>query len=368
MIGLSGLCVRGGRFVVGPVDLQLAAGDYCGLVGPSGAGKTLLLQAVAGVRSPMAGQVLIDGQDLTNTPPEKRGVGLVFQDGLLFPHLSVAGNIGYGLRRRDAASLDGLVRDLGVEDLMKRSPGSLSGGERQRVALARALAPGPRVLLLDEPLSAVDGEAREELRDMLQRATRERGVTVLHVTHDVAEVFSLADTCAVLVDGGLRQVGPPSDVLRRPVDEDVARLFGARNVLRATRQPDGDGRTVLLAGGSPLRVVQRVDAAEVLLVVRPEDVTLALPAGVASVRAVAGAGGVGVADGAMGLASEPNILVGRVERVVSHGGHSLVRVMVPPAIDVSVSSREVASLSLEPGTDVELRFGAQMVWVLPAQG
>ena len=261
MIGLDGLRVRGGRFVVGPVDLHLAAGDYCGLVGPSGAGKTLLLEAVAGVRSAAAGRVLIDGQDLTGAPPEKRGVGLVFQDGLLFPHLSVAGNVRYGLPRRAAASLDGLVRDLGVGDLMKRSPGSLSGGERQRVALARALAPGPRVLLLDEPLSAVDGEAREELREMLQRVTRRRGVTVLHVTHDVGEMFSLADTCAVLVDGGLRQVGAPADVLRRPVDEDVARLFGARNVLRAVRAPEGDGRTVLLEGGSPVRMGEPVPAA-----------------------------------------------------------------------------------------------------------
>jgi ABC-type Fe3+/spermidine/putrescine transport system ATPase subunit len=355
VIGLDGLRVRGGRFVVGPVDLHLAAGDYCGLVGPSGAGKTLLLAAVAGVRSAAAGRVLIDGQDLTGAPPEKRGVGLVFQDGLLFPHLSVAGNVRYGLPRRAAASLDGLVRDLGVGDLMKRSPGSLSGGERQRVALARALAPDPRVLLLDEPLSAVDGEAREELREMLQRVTRRRGVTVLHVTHDVGEMFSLADTCAVLVDGGLRQVGAPADVLRRPVDEDVARLFGARNVLRAVRAPEGDGRTVLLEGGSPVRMSEPVPAAEVLVVVRPEDVTLALPGGGA---------GAGVAGGA----SELNLLSGRVERVVSHGGHSLVRVVAPPAIEVSVPSREVARLQLETGAEVELRFSPQMVWVLPAQG
>ena len=356
MIGLDGLRVRGGRFVVGPVDLHLAAGDYCGLVGPSGAGKTLLLEAVAGIRSPVAGQVLVEGQDLTGTPPEKRGVGLVFQDGLLFPHLTVAGNVRYGLRRRAVASLDGLVRDLGVEELMERSPGSLSGGERQRVALARALAPGPRVLLLDEPLSAVDGEAREELREMLQRVTRRRGVTVLHVTHDVGEMFSLANTCAVLVDGGLRQVGTPSEVLRRPVDEDVARLFGARNVLRVARPPQGDGRTVLLEGGSPVRVGEPVHAAEALVVVRPEDVTLVL-----SGRAAGG-------GGAEGGASEPNLLKGRIERVVSHGGHSLVRVMVPPAIEVSVPSREVGRLELETGAEVELRFSPEMVWVLPAQG
>jgi ABC-type Fe3+/spermidine/putrescine transport system ATPase subunit len=357
VIGLDGLCVRGGRFVVGPVDLQLAVGDYCGLVGPSGAGKTLLLEAVAGLRSPTAGRVLIDGQDLTSAPPERRGVGLVFQDGLLFPHLTVAGNISYGLRRRAAASLDALVRGLGVEDLMRRSPGSLSGGERQRVALARALAPGPRVLLLDEPLSSVDGEAREELREILHRVTCERGVTVLHVTHDVGEMFSLEHTCAVLVGGRLRQVGAPSDVLRRPIDEDVARLFGARNVLRAARAPEGDGRTLLLEGGSPVHVGEPVHAAEVLVVVRPEDVTLVLPGG-------AVAGGVGGAVDASGS----NVLSGRVERVVSHGGHSLLRVMVPPAIEVSVSSREVGRLQLEAGAEVELRFSPQMIWVLPAQG
>ena len=355
MIALNALRVRGGRFVVGPVDLHLSPGEYCGLVGPSGAGKTLLLEAVAGVRSTADGRVLIDGQDLTGAPPEKRGVGLVFQDGLLFPHLSVAGNVRYGLRRRAAASLDGLVRDLGLTDLMERSPTSLSGGERQRVALARALAPGPRVLLLDEPLSAVDGEAREELREMLQRVTRERGVTVLHVTHDVGEMFSLANTCAVLVDGRLRQVGAPAEVLRRPGDEDVARFFGARNVLRATPPPEGDGRTVLLEGGSPVHVGEPVPSGEVVVVVRPEDVTLVV------------SGDAGGAGGAAG-ASELNLLHGRVERVVSHGGHSLVRVMVPPAIEVSVPSREVVRLRLEAGVDVELRFSAQVIWMLPAQG
>ncbi len=262
MIGLRQLEVEAGGFRVGPLDLEVADGAYAVLLGPSGAGKSLVLEALAGVRVAAAGRMVVDGDDVSRLPPERRRVGLVFQDGLLFPHLDVAGNVAYGLRAEGGSGRRGredgvreLAASVGVEQLLKRRPDTLSGGERQRVALARALAARPRALLLDEPLSAVDVEAREDLQDMLRAVSRDRGLTVLHVTHDRAEAFALADVCAVLVDGRLRQVGRPQDVLRRPADDAVARFLGARNVLRAARDP-GDA-SLARAGGRPLAARRR---------------------------------------------------------------------------------------------------------------
>ena len=212
------------------------------LLGPSGAGKSLVLEAVAGVRPAAAGEVRLAGADVTEAVPERRHAGLVFQDGLLFPHLTVARNIAYGLRgaaedgrKGRRADVPRLAAAVGVEDLLARRPATLSGGERQRVALARALAARPRALLLDEPLSAVDQESREALQELLRRVCRERGLPVLHVTHDRVEAFALADACYVLIDGKMRQQGRPLDVLRRPADVAVARFLGARNVLPARR-------------------------------------------------------------------------------------------------------------------------------------
>ena len=176
--------------------------------------------------------------------PERRHVGLVFQEGLLFPHLTVANNIAYGLRdaagtagRTATRTSGGSPRRWACTDLLDRRPATLSGGERQRVALARALAARPRALLLDEPLSAVDQESREALQELLRSACRERGLPVLHVTHDRDEAFALADSCHVLIGGAVHQTGRPLDVLRRPADAAVARFLGARNVLAARRDP-----------------------------------------------------------------------------------------------------------------------------------
>ena len=251
MIELRGLSTEAGGFTAGPVDLTVDDGRYVVLLGPSGAGKSLVLEAVAGVRKATAGAVLIGGADVTGSSPERRRVGLVFQDGLLFPHLTVAANIAYGMRAalragggealpgRAAreAEVSRLAEAVGASELLGRRPATLSGGERQRVALARALAARPRALLLDEPLSAVDTESREALQEVLRRVCRERRLPVLHVTHDRDEAFALADECVVVIAGRVHQSGRPLDVLRRPADAAVARFLGARNVLPARRDP-----------------------------------------------------------------------------------------------------------------------------------
>ncbi len=355
MIGLRGVEVVAGGFSVGPLDLDVPAGDYAVLLGPSGAGKTLVLEAVAGVRPVRSGAVLVHGEDVTRMPAERRGVGLVFQDGLLFPHLTVARNIAYGLgaawsaspgRRRRALrpQVARLAAETGVVDLLERRPATLSGGERQRVALARALAAGPRVLLLDEPLSAVDADAREGLQDLLRRLNVDEGLTVLHVTHDLGEAFAVGGLFAVLVAGRLQQVGAPNDVLRRPATVEVARFTGARNVFEVRPVP-GDSSRLALAPSGFLRISSPAPAGVRHAVVRADDITVAPEARPR------------VDEGAA-------YLTGRVRRVVCAGATSVVEVDVPPLFRVAVAARELEALAIEQGGAVRLRVPATAVHVV----
>ena len=356
MICLRALEVTAGDFTVGPLDLDVPSGEYAVLLGPSGAGKSLVLEALAGVRRARAGRILIDGADVTDQPAERRRVGLVFQDGLLFPHLSVAANVAYGLRReggerpgwrarRATARVQELAAEVGITHLLARRPQTLSGGERQRVALARALAARPRALLLDEPLSAVDVEAREELQEVLRRVSSGEGLTVLHVTHDRAEAFALADVCALMVGGQLRQIGRPQDVLRRPADEAVARFLGARNVLRATR----DAFDPLLAHVGPtaaLRASGPLPSAVVDLVLRSEDVEV-WPAAAAPPDSV-------------------NRLQATVVRLVLQGGHVLVGTEGSAPLEALVTARRADELGLRVGAVVELTVPPACAHAIPA--
>ncbi len=239
-LGLNGISVRYGAVAaVSEVDLAVGDGEVVALLGPSGCGKSTLLRAVAGLETPSAGTVTWDGVDLAGTPVHRRGFGLVFQDGQLFPHRDVAGNVAFGLRmlrveREDRRKrVDELLELVGLGGYGRRKVTELSGGEQQRVALARALAPRPRLLLLDEPLSALDRALRETLAVDLARVLREAGATALVVTHDHDEAFTLADRVAVMRSGRIHQVGPPAEVWRRPVDVEVARFLGCGKVLSA---------------------------------------------------------------------------------------------------------------------------------------
>ena len=366
MIELRALEVEAGGFRVGPLDLVAGDGRYVVLLGPSGAGKSLVLEAVAGVRPAAAGEVRLAGADVTPLSPERRRVGLVFQDGLLFPHLTVAANIAYGMRgaggdgagppagragdappgtgtpsgraARDA-EVARLAETVGVTALLGRRPATLSGGERQRVALARALAARPRALLLDEPLSAVDPESREALQEVLRRVCRERRLPVLHVTHDRDEAFALADDCVVMIGGRLHQTGRPLDVLRRPADAAVARFLGARNVLPARRDPRDPRVAVLHAGGS-LRVAEPLPD-EAVVVVRPEDLRLSTAPG-------------------------PGTLAATVTRLTLQGGHVLVGLEAPAKLDALVPAGELDAAGIGVGKVVTVTVRPQDVHVLPA--
>lgn len=232
MIELEEVRLDVGGFTLGPLSLRVEAREYLVVLGPSGAGKTLLLDAVAGFRSPSTGSVRLCGRDVTALPPEERRLGWVAQGDALFPHLSVADNLAYGLacrgvpkdeRRRRAARL---AAELGISSLLERRPKTLSGGERQRVALARALALEPEVILLDEPVTALDPGRRRSLYALLRRLHEERGLTVVHVTHDLAEARTLATRVVVLVNGRVVKEGSAEAVLGASIDPDVADALG----------------------------------------------------------------------------------------------------------------------------------------------
>ncbi|HEY0215904.1 MAG TPA: ABC transporter ATP-binding protein [Cellulomonas sp.] len=240
------------------VDLDVPTGQVLALLGPSGCGKSSLLRAVAGLEPAADGVVRWDETDLRAVPVHRRGFGLVFQDGQLFPHRDVAGNVGYGLgrpgdrsgttdRRSRTVRVAALLDLVGLPGYQHRPVATLSGGERQRVALARSLAPRPRLLLLDEPLSALDRSLRERLADDLREVLVATGTTALFVTHDQDEAFTVADRVAVMSAGRLLQVAPPEELWRRPAGREVAEFLGYRTFLRGP----GAGPTAPLVGVAP---------------------------------------------------------------------------------------------------------------------
>jgi len=276
-VALKGVVKRfGTQTVLDGLTLDVARGEFLAIVGPSGSGKTTAMRLIGGFETPDEGSVWIAGRDVTALPPEQRDVNTVFQSYALFPHLSVLDNVAYGPRmrgvpraerRRQAGELLELVRLSGVAD---RKPNQLSGGMQQRVALARALANRPAVLLLDEPLGALDRKLREEMQRELRRIQSELGATFIYITHDQEEAFGMADRLAVMRDGRFAQIGDPATLYDQPVDAWVALFLGSANRIRATR---GLGDTLQsdlgpLAAGHLAQDLAAGDSA--LVVVRPE--------------------------------------------------------------------------------------------------
>lgn len=258
MLRLEDICLRLGEFRLRDISLHVKPGTYLGLLGPTGTGKTALLETIAGVHTVSRGRIYIRGQDATHLAPEKRHLGIVYQDYALFPHLTVFDNIAFGLRlqggprRHIQKAVAEMAAFLEIEPLLRRRPHRLSGGERQRVALARALVMEPYVLLLDEPLSALDRATSSRIQKELKRIHTELGVTIVHITHDVAEACFLADRLAVMKDGRILQEGSPEEVCRRPRSYGVAELMGIENLIAATVE---DSRLVTVMGDLDLRQV-----------------------------------------------------------------------------------------------------------------
>ena len=240
MIRIETLRIELPGFALKDIDILIQDGEFFTLLGPTGAGKTLMLEAIAGLVPITSGRIHVNGRDITHIPPEQRGIGIVYQDYALFPHLTVLENITFGLRyhKTDPQTseqwLQWLMERLGLRQLASRSISYLSGGEKQRVALARALAVKPSVLLLDEPLCALDPNFREEIRHVLKKLHQEVGITFLMVTHDFAEALFLGERAAMLNHGRIEQIGPVSHVFKRPATPFVAEFVGMKNVFPAT--------------------------------------------------------------------------------------------------------------------------------------
>ncbi|MDT7919805.1 MAG: ABC transporter ATP-binding protein [Meiothermus sp.] len=263
--------------VVQAVSFAVDQGEVFALLGPSGCGKTTTLRLIAGFEQPDSGQIWLEGREITRRPPEQRGIGFVFQDYALFPHLSVFENVAFGLRHLRGKERQARVMEVlglvGLTVFKDRKPGELSGGQQQRVALARAIAPGPKLVLLDEPFSSLDAALRQSTRDEVRTLLKQSGIGAILVTHDQEEALSFADRLAVMRSGQLEQVGTPEEVYHRPRTPFVAQFLGRTNLI------PGEARG--LEAETPLGRIMLFEEAHgaVLLSLRPEGLGLAVPLG-----------------------------------------------------------------------------------------
>lgn len=271
------------NLVIQGADLEIQDGEFVVFVGPSGCGKTTLLRLLAGLETPTSGEIIIDGKDVTNISPKERNIAMVFQNYALYPHMSVAQNIGFGLKLRGASKSDiaektRIAADLlGLGELLDRKPRQLSGGQRQRVAMGRAIVREPSVFLMDEPLSNLDAQLRTQMRAEIKKLQQSLGVTTIYVTHDQVEAMTMADRIVVLQGGEIVQVGTPHDLYDNPVNSFVASFIGQpkMNMIEVSREGDAcfacaDGITVPLIG----QLKQRADNVDrCVLGVRPKDIS-----------------------------------------------------------------------------------------------
>ncbi len=347
MITIRELCVDLGDFVLENATLDVQNGEYFIILGPTGAGKTVLLETIAGLYSPKSGAVWLQEQDVTTLDPEKRNIGFVYQDHVLFPHLTVADNVSFGLKQRKKSKTE--IREvanwaielLGISHLLKRNPDTLSGGEKQKVALARALAVSPKVLLLDEPLSALDPETRESVQQQLQDIHNQLNLTIIHVTHDFEEAISLGDRIAVLAEGRLAQVGTPQEIFRQPKSETVARFAMARNIFTGEVKDGDDESAVMDIEGTQVTVVTDVRGKH-RASLRPEDILLSNEPVHSSAR---------------------DSFKGKVTHIVDRGSTIYLTVAVPPDFVCLVTRRSFEEMNLKEGGDVYVTFKASAVHV-----
>jgi spermidine/putrescine transport system ATP-binding protein len=322
------------------VTLAVPEGEFFGLLGPSGSGKTTLLRAIAGFVVPDSGEIRIDGQRIEGVPVHKRGIGMVFQNYALFPHLSVFDNVAFGLSVRRVASGEirsrvaealRLVRLSGLEE---RRPRQLSGGQQQRVALARALVTRPKVLLLDEPLGALDKRLRQEMQVELKLIQRTVGITTIFVTHDQEEALTLSDRIAILSEGRLVQVGPPAEVYERPATRFAAEFLGEANLFSGRV----DGGALRTASGLAIFSARPMPSGEALIAVRPEKIQLADP-------------GARAAEGA-------NRITGQILRSIYSGSSIAYRIEVAGQ-ELTVFEQNRAARAREEGSAVALTWAPE---------
>ncbi|AOY58408.1 MULTISPECIES: ABC transporter ATP-binding protein [Desulfococcus] len=346
MIAIQNLHIALGDFRLSGIDLEIGANEFFVLMGPTGAGKTLLLEAIAGLVPVKSGKIILNEKDVTRLPPEKRFVGIVYQDYALFPHLTVEKNITYGHRyakRQKKAlenRLDYLLDTLDLTHLQHRLPLNLSGGERQRTALARALMVNPGVLLLDEPLSALDPHFREEIRNTLKKLHTASPTTFMMVTHDFVDALSLGNRAAVMSRGRIEQVGRVEEIFQRPVSRFVADFVGMKNLFRANFVD-----TKAFAKSVEVTLAKKPAQDSRYIALRPEDVAVSLNAPESS-------GGKNCYKGTV---------MGIVDQGFSYEIHTAVGALTFKSL---MTKRLLFELSIKEGKEVYLAFDASAVHTL----
>ncbi len=342
MIEIKDLCAQLGKFTLKNISFDVQDEEYFILVGPTGSGKTMCMESIAGLKPITGGQVIINGRDVTSLNVADRNIGFAFQDYMLYRHLSVHDNISFGLqwrtktRREIDEAVDRIVELLDIGHLLNQSPWTLSGGESQRIALARALALTPDLLLLDEPLSAVDPDLREAWGEKLKGIHNRLKLTTLHITHDFEESITLGDRIAVLRDGRIAQIGTPEQIFRHPNSEFVANFVRTRNIFEGEVSDSSEGQSVFCIDGTKVAVATtrrgRLHAS-----IRPEDIV---------------------------ISREPldsstfNSLEGTITRISDRGTIVYLTVNVPPDFTCLILHRSLEEMSLEEKQKVFIAFKA----------
>jgi len=351
MLELKNISLSNPGFSLKNISFKVNKGEYFVLLGMSGAGKSMLLEMIAGLTNPDSGEIILNEKPINKSKPYEREVGLVFQDHAIFPHLTVGGNIGYALKRQSLSHsakqelIQSIADRIHIGQLLHRQPSTLSGGELQRVALARTLVQKPEVLLLDEPLAAIDTKLKAEIRSLLRQLNRE-GQTIVHVTHDFDEAISLANRIAIVHEGKIIQTGTPEEVFSSPRSEFVAHFVGIRNFFKAKLIETETGCIAEL--GKSLRIVstQKSGSGEGYLMIRGEDLTISVENYESSAR---------------------NNFMGKIIEVSGSRSGMDVIINIGVPVHVIVSKESVKDLGLVEGKSVWVHFKASAISIIPIQ-
>jgi ABC-type Fe3+/spermidine/putrescine transport system ATPase subunit len=330
------------------VNLAIEDGDYFILLGPTGAGKTLLLETIMGFHKPDEGRIVLNGQDVTGVPPEKRGVGYVSQNCVLFPHMDVRENVEFSLKMKGTPKaernhkVNELLEFAGLKAMANRRPATLSGGKKQKVALMRAWAAEPQMIILDEPLTAIDLESAREIKNALKQV-RMSGKTVIHVTHNQVEGFSLGSKMAIMNSGEIVQTGKPKEIFAKPRSTFVARFLGYENIFTAKLVEKQGSVSVVNVEGVKINVSGKVDAADCTVAVRPEDIAV---------------------DSAPTKNATMNVLKGTITEFVDQGPTVSITVEAALKLKVTMIKSFFIEKNLETGQEIWLAFRSEAAKIL----
>ncbi len=349
LLKVEDLSIELGEFKLEKASFGVEKGDYLMIIGPTGSGKTIILETIAGFYQPKHGRIYMNGKDITGLPPEKRGISMVYQDYVLFPHMSVYENIAFGLRKKMndedmiKREIERIAKVLKIKHLLNRSPTTLSGGEQQRVAIARALVVKPEILLMDEPFSSLDVKTRERMRKLVKKAMEEYSTTVIQVTHDFEDVFTLANKIIIMKEGKILQMGAPEEIFSKPANEFIAN-FVSTNLLRCKALKNEDNVGILNCNGVILYSADEVKVNdEVTVSIRPEDII--------------------ISDN-MVKTSAKNVLRAKVVEMEKQGNLVWVTIDTGIRLRVIITPNSAEALGIREGEEVYAIFKATAVKVI----